>query len=140
VLGVLLGGAASDPSVFGLDAAFPAGLIALILPSLRDRDTRLVAVSGAGVAVLLTPVLPAGLPVLCALLGLAVLLRPRHFRRTPPIADVEAGHAGRRSPAVDPEAGSGPGGQPASGVRAATELSAGDRPVRSNAAGEESAC
>jgi 4-azaleucine resistance transporter AzlC len=140
VLGVLLGGAASDPSVFGLDAAFPAGLIALILPSLRDRDTRLVAVSGAGVAVLLTPVLPAGLPVLCALLGLAVLLRPRHFRRTPPIADVEAGHAGRRSPAVDPEAGSGPGGQPASGVRAATELSAGDRPVRSNAAGGKSAC
>ncbi|KUL24995.1 AzlC family ABC transporter permease [Actinoplanes awajinensis] len=76
VLGVLLGGATGDPDALGLDAAFPAGLIALILPSLRDRDTRLVALSGAAIAVLLTPVLPAGLPVLAALLGLLVLFRP----------------------------------------------------------------
>ncbi|GAB1691213.1 AzlC family ABC transporter permease [Krasilnikovia sp. M28-CT-15] len=83
-LGVWLGGATGDPTVLGLDAAFPAGLIALVLPSLRDRDTRLTALLGAGLAVLLTPILPAGLPVLCALLGLAALFRPR--RRTP--ADV----------------------------------------------------
>ncbi|GGN29766.1 4-azaleucine resistance transporter AzlC [Actinoplanes campanulatus] len=81
VLGVLLGGATGDPDALGLDAAFPAGLIALILPSLRDRDTRLVAIAGAAVAVLLTPVLPAGLPVMCALLGLLVLFRPT---RRPP--------------------------------------------------------
>jgi branched chain amino acid efflux pump len=79
-LGVLLGGATGDPSTLGVDAAFPAGLIALLMPSLRDRDTRLVALVGAAVAVLLTPVLPAGLPVLCALVGLAVLFLPR--RRT----------------------------------------------------------
>jgi 4-azaleucine resistance transporter AzlC len=78
-LGVLLGGATGDPDVFGLDAAFPAGLIALILPSLRDRETRTVALTGAAIAVLLTPVLPAGLPVLCGLLGLLTL-----FRRRPP--------------------------------------------------------
>jgi hypothetical protein len=49
------------------------------MPSLRDRDTRLVALAGAASAVLLTPILPAGLPVLCALLGLAVLFLPgRH--------------------------------------------------------------
>ena len=76
-LGVLLGGVTGDPAALGLDAAFPAGLIALILPSLRDRDTRVVALAGAAVAVLLTPVLPAGLPVLCALLGLVTLFRPR---------------------------------------------------------------
>ncbi|GIF11795.1 AzlC family ABC transporter permease [Actinoplanes teichomyceticus] len=76
VLGVLLGGATGDPDALGLDAAFPAGLIALILPSLRDRETRLVALLGAATAVLLTPVLPAGLPVLAALLGLVVLIRP----------------------------------------------------------------
>jgi 4-azaleucine resistance transporter AzlC len=81
-LGVWVGGAAGDPAVLGLDAAFPAGLIALILPSLRDRDTRLVALTGAAVAVALTPVLPAGLPVLCALLGLAAIFVPR--RRTDP--------------------------------------------------------
>jgi predicted branched-subunit amino acid permease len=79
-LGVLLGGV-GDPDTLGLDAAFPAGLIALILPSLRDRDTRVVALTGAALAVLLTPVLPAGLPVLAALLGLFALFIPRRGRR-----------------------------------------------------------
>jgi len=76
-LGVALGGATGDPSVLGLDAAFPAGLIALIMPSLRDRRTRVAALTGAAIAVVLTPVLPAGLPVLCALVGLGTLFRPR---------------------------------------------------------------
>ena len=84
-LGVLLGGATGDPEALGLDAAFPAGLIALILPSLRDRATRTVALTGAAIAVLLTPVLPAGLPVLCALLGLLTLIRPR--RRSAPATE-----------------------------------------------------
>jgi 4-azaleucine resistance transporter AzlC len=83
-LGVLLGGATGDPAALGLDAAFPAGLIALIMPSLRDRDTRLVALAGAAVAVLLTPVLPAGLPVLAALVGLLVLFAPRLLTRLLP--------------------------------------------------------
>lgn len=89
VLGVLLGGAAGDPAMLGLDAAFPAGLIALILPSLRDRRTRAVALTGAALAVLLTPALPAGLPVMCALLGLVVLfiptLRPPPALRPEPV-------------------------------------------------------
>jgi 4-azaleucine resistance transporter AzlC len=87
VLGVLLGGAVGDPASLGLDAAFPAGLIALILPSLRDRAIRVVALIGAGLAVLLTPVLPAGLPVLAALLGLAVLLHPA-LRPPAPLAEA----------------------------------------------------
>jgi 4-azaleucine resistance transporter AzlC len=86
-LGVWLGGATGDPASLGLDAAFPAGLIALIMPSLRDRDTRLVALAGAAIAVLLTPVLPAGLPVLCALLGLAVLFLPRKSPGNPAAED-----------------------------------------------------
>jgi predicted branched-subunit amino acid permease len=64
--------AAGDPV-----AAFPAGLLALLLPSLRDRETRLVAAIGATAAVLTTPLLPAGLPVLLALVGLVVLAVPR---------------------------------------------------------------
>jgi 4-azaleucine resistance transporter AzlC len=88
-LGVLLG-ATGDPATLGLDAAFPAGLIALILPSLRDRDTRLVAVSGAALAVLLTPVLPAGLPVLSALLGLFALFVVPRRRRPAPAATTDA--------------------------------------------------
>lgn len=80
LLGVLLGSSAGNPATFGLDAAFPAGLLALLLPSLRDRKTRAVVVVGAVIAVLATPLLPAGLPVLLSLAGLAVptLRRPRH--------------------------------------------------------------
>jgi 4-azaleucine resistance transporter AzlC len=83
ILGVLLGGVSGDPARLGLDAAFPAGLIALLLPSLRDPQTRRVALVGAGLAVLLTPVLPAGLPVLLALAGFAVLVLPRWPRARP---------------------------------------------------------
>ncbi|MEU6024487.1 AzlC family ABC transporter permease [Micromonospora sp. NPDC047134] len=82
VLGALAGGAAGDPAALGLDAAFPAGLIALLLPALRDRDTRRAAVGGAALAVLTTPVLPAGLPVLLALAGPALLAAHRLRRPT----------------------------------------------------------
>jgi len=75
VAGVLAGRAAGDPASFGLDAAFPAGLLALILPTLRQARARRVAGLGAAVAVLATPVLPAGLPVLLSLTGLFALGR-----------------------------------------------------------------
>ena len=77
LIGIALGGAAGDPDRLGLDAAFPAGLFALILPSLKDPRTRLVALGGALVALLTTPLLPAGLPVLLSLTGLALLAVPR---------------------------------------------------------------
>lgn len=70
LLGVLLGGAVSDPATLGLDAAFPAGLLALLWPSLRDPVARRVAAVGAAVALLATPLLPPGAPVLLALAGL----------------------------------------------------------------------
>jgi len=81
--GVLLASRVGDPLRLGVDAAFPAGLLALLLPSLREPDTRRVALAGAAVAVLSTPLLPAGLPVLLALTGLAVLLLPRRQRARP---------------------------------------------------------
>jgi 4-azaleucine resistance transporter AzlC len=73
VVGVVLGGMVGDPATFGLDAMFPAALLALVLPSLKDRTTRAAAVTGALLAVLLTPVLPAGLPILASLIGLALV-------------------------------------------------------------------
>lgn len=76
VLGAMLGAAAGDPATLGLDAAFPAGLLALALPSLRDPQTRRAAVAGAAIAVLATPFLPAGMPILLALLGLVLAVRP----------------------------------------------------------------
>jgi predicted branched-subunit amino acid permease len=84
IVGVGLGGLAADPSAFGLDAAFPAGLLALLLPSLRDPAARRVALVGAAVAVITTPLLPAGLPVLLALAGLPAA----GLHRGPQPADV----------------------------------------------------
>jgi 4-azaleucine resistance transporter AzlC len=81
LLGILLGQRVGDPAALGLDAAFPAGLIALLLPNLRDRETRRVAVAGAAVAVLATPLLPAGLPVLLGLIALVLLAIPRREAR-----------------------------------------------------------
>jgi len=76
-LGVLAGKAMPNPDTFGLDAAFPAVILALVLPSLKDRGTRNAALVGAAIAVALTPALPAGLPVLLALAGLIPFARPR---------------------------------------------------------------
>ncbi|MFL6120584.1 AzlC family ABC transporter permease [Actinophytocola sp.] len=77
-LGTIVGAAAgqviADTDAFGLDAAFPAGLLALVLPSLRNPRTRNAALLGAAVALAATPFLPAGVPVLLALVGLVALV------------------------------------------------------------------
>lgn len=77
-LGVLLGAYGgtliSDTDALGLDAAFPAVLLALVLPSLSERRIRLAALLGAAIALLATPFLPAGVPVLLALLGVLVAM------------------------------------------------------------------
>jgi 4-azaleucine resistance transporter AzlC len=75
--GIALAGSVGNPDTLGLDAAFPAGLIALLMANLRQPRPRRVALVGAAVAVLATPVLPAGLPVLLALAGLGAAWLPR---------------------------------------------------------------
>jgi 4-azaleucine resistance transporter AzlC len=67
--GAFAGTAISDTDAFGLDAAFPAVLLALVLPSLRDKAARLPVLVGVLVALATTPFLPVGLPVLLALAG-----------------------------------------------------------------------
>ncbi|MGI5246603.1 AzlC family ABC transporter permease [Dactylosporangium sp. CA-139066] len=71
-LGAIVGSALGDPDTFGIDAAFPAALLALTLPSLKDRPALRVAIGGAALALAATPFLPAGLPVLVALLALVL--------------------------------------------------------------------
>jgi predicted branched-subunit amino acid permease len=65
-LGALGGDALSDPGVLGLDAAAPAAFLALLAPQVRAREPLAIAVAGAAVAVILTPLVPAGVPVLAA--------------------------------------------------------------------------
>ncbi|WP_433054955.1 AzlC family ABC transporter permease [Dactylosporangium sp. CS-033363] len=69
-IGAIAGSALGDPNTFGIDAAFPAALFALTLPSLKDAASVRVAAGGAALALIATPVLPAGLPVLAALFAL----------------------------------------------------------------------
>nr|WP_246561789.1 AzlC family ABC transporter permease [Streptomyces roseirectus] len=71
VVGALAGQALGDTSRYGLDAAFPAILAALVVPTLRkDAGVRRPAALGALLALAATPFLPTGVPVLIALLGL----------------------------------------------------------------------
>jgi 4-azaleucine resistance transporter AzlC len=75
VVGVAAGQIIGDTDAFGLDAAFPAALLALVLPALRGHPrTRNAALLGAAVALAATPFLPAGVPVLLALAGLVALI------------------------------------------------------------------
>jgi len=77
ILGALAGSFIKDTSAFGLDAMFPAVLLALIVPALRDRVRARAAVAGAVIALAAAPFLPAGLPVLLALAGVLGLIRRR---------------------------------------------------------------
>ncbi|AJT41638.1 AzlC family ABC transporter permease [Psychromicrobium lacuslunae] len=70
LLGSYAGGFITDTAVFGLDAAFPAVLLALLLPSLKDAALLRAALLGGLIAVLSAPLLPAGVPVLLGLLGM----------------------------------------------------------------------
>jgi len=65
-VGALGGASIGDPEALGLDVLFPAFFLALLLPELRERRARLVAVLAVPVTLLLVPVAPAGVPVLAA--------------------------------------------------------------------------
>ncbi|MER6122923.1 AzlC family ABC transporter permease [Streptomyces sp. NPDC001795] len=74
--GALAGSTIGDTDAFGLDAAFPAVLVALVLPAVReDARVRRAALTGGAVALAVTPFVPAGVPVLLSLAGLLALGR-----------------------------------------------------------------
>jgi len=56
--------ALGDPKIWGLDAAIPAGFIALVWPRLNDRRAWTIGLTAAFVALALTPFLRPGVPVL----------------------------------------------------------------------------
>jgi 4-azaleucine resistance transporter AzlC len=78
--GALAGGAIADPSALGLDAAFPASMLALLAPLLRQRDVRAAALAGAVIALAATPYTAPGVPILLSALGVLVA----HFVRPAP--------------------------------------------------------
>jgi 4-azaleucine resistance transporter AzlC len=79
-VGAFAAGLIGDPAALGIDAAFPAGLLAMLAPQLRRREARAAAAGGAALALIATPFLPAGGPILLAgvgaVLGLAFAPEP----------------------------------------------------------------
>lgn len=73
-IGALGGNVLGDPARFGLDAAFPALFLALLVPQIRERRALAAAALGAAVALALTPFTAPGIPIIAAsvacLLGL----------------------------------------------------------------------
>jgi 4-azaleucine resistance transporter AzlC len=69
LIGALAGGAIADPSALGLDAAFPASMVALLAPLLRRRDMRTAALAGGALALAATPFTAPGVPILIAAAG-----------------------------------------------------------------------
>lgn len=72
VVGVLGGEALGDPAALGLDAAFPALFLALLVGQLRSRRAVGVAILGALIAVTLVPLAPPGVPIIAAALAALV--------------------------------------------------------------------
>jgi predicted branched-subunit amino acid permease len=64
LLGALGAKAMGDPSAWGLDAAVPAAFLGLVWPRLTNKLERALAVCALVLAVLLSPVLSAGLPII----------------------------------------------------------------------------
>ena len=75
VVGVIGGGFIGDPGRLGLDAAFPALFLALLVGQLRTRRAVAAAVAGGGIALALLPWTPAGVPIVAAVAGCLVGFR-----------------------------------------------------------------
>lgn len=70
--------ALGSPASWGLDAAVPAAFLGLLWPRLENNFLRGVAVAAMAFAVLMTPLLPAGLEIVATVaVAIAVGWRPR---------------------------------------------------------------
>jgi 4-azaleucine resistance transporter AzlC len=77
IVGVLVGSALGDPRSLGLDALFPAFFVALLFEEARGRRKLTAAAGGAGISLGLTPLAPAGLPILAAAVAAVAVSRTR---------------------------------------------------------------
>jgi 4-azaleucine resistance transporter AzlC len=73
LLGALGAQALGNPASWGLDAAVPAVFLGLVWPRLVNNYLRLVAVASMAFAIAVTPLLPAGLPII-ATASVAIVL------------------------------------------------------------------
>ena len=83
--GAVLGDALGDPTRYGLDAAAAAAFLALLWPRLASGLARGTAAAAVLVALALTPVVPAGIPVLAAAAVAVVVGWTAADRGNPPV-------------------------------------------------------
>lgn len=74
LIGALLG-SAIDPKQFGLDIAFPAAFIMMLVPHLRTRHGQQAAALGGALCLASIPFMPIGVPILIAATAVLVGLR-----------------------------------------------------------------
>ena len=75
LVGALLGAALGDPQQWGLDAAAAAAFVGLVWPRLTNLINRTVAGGALVLAILVSPFVPSGVPVLISgLFGIVIAL------------------------------------------------------------------
>jgi 4-azaleucine resistance transporter AzlC len=65
-VGAIAGDALGDPASLGLDAAFPALFLAILVTQVHSRRALAAAVLGGTIALALVPFTPAGVPIVAA--------------------------------------------------------------------------
>lgn len=68
ILGALSASLLEDPARWGLDSAVPAAFLALLWPQLTSMRLRLIALIAMAMALLLSPLLAPGLPIISVVL------------------------------------------------------------------------
>ena len=76
-LGALGASAIGDPSVWGLDAAVPAAFCGLVWPRLKNKKQFVVSAAAILWALTLTPLAPAGVPIITTVLLAVVFERKK---------------------------------------------------------------
>ena len=71
-LGALGASAIGDSAAWGLDAAVPAAFCGLVWPRIKKKQEVLITAAAIALALLLTPIAPAGVPIITTVL-LAVI-------------------------------------------------------------------
>ena len=76
LLGALGAQAMGDTRAWGLDSAVPAAFLGLVWPRLESNRDRALSIASVLFAIAMTPILPAGLPIIAtAFIAIAVGLR-----------------------------------------------------------------
>lgn len=74
LIGALLGNSISDPNTFGLDAVFPAALLALVLPQIENRLLSLFVILGSILVLITYPIFPPGMSELFSLVSIPIVI------------------------------------------------------------------